>query len=462
METQGEIVGKISEQTAQNRQQQTADDHDDCTAQTRGDLCKGHQLHAVSGGQNGHVAGAAHVGHTQTCGNASLDGVEANQTANQSGTKESADAGQEAENQIGKAEAADDSAKFQIAQADTDQQGGGQVLHDELEPLVAVHFNVFGDDVENLADGYGDNHPCVSVDADGRNQGIPNLCDDVAPCKEGAGDEHTNAHVAHIDVVTFGLHFFADTQLICGVGRTHQLALTVEFLAVDDLDKDAAQNDGDCVANRNGGGHDGDGLCGGHCAGGLKNLGKRNSASAHAAAHDGQSNQKDGLDGTKAHNGADDSGEAEGHDDSAKDGGEITGSCLDQKFAVHAKDGAGDKGCDVEVEECAGGFEKGVDGSDQVKTLDEIVDFGAVRRSTDDGRQKMEIVEQCGTKDDHDSAAAQVRTDNRSVLADFVKNGAEHNHKGKTASHAAGKRSGIGGNNHNDGEDGKNIPRQIK
>ena len=144
-----------------------------------------------------------------------------------------------------------------------------------------------------------------------------------------------------------------------------------------------------------------------------------------------------------------------GHDDSAKDGGEITGSCLDQKFAVHAKDGAGDKGCDVEVEECAGGFEKGVDGSDQVKTLDEIVDFGAVRRSTDDGRQKMEIVEQCGTKDDHDSAAAQVRTDNRSVLADFVKNGAEHNHKGKTASHAAGKRSGIGGNNHNDGEDGK-------
>ena len=193
-----------------------------------------------------------------------------------------------------------------------------------------------------------------------------------------------------------------------------------------------------------------------------KNLGKRNSASAHAAAHDGQSNQKDGLDGTKAHNGADDSGEAEGHDDSAKDGGEITGSCLDQKFAVHAKDGAGDKGCDVEVEECAGGFEEGVDGSDQVKTLDEIVDFGAVRRSTDDGRQKMEIVEQCGTKDDHDSAAAQVRTDNRSVLADFVKNGAEHNHKGKTASHAAGKRSGIGGNNHNDGEDGKNIPRQIK
>ena len=102
METQGEIVGKISEQTAQNRQQQTADDHDDCTAQTRGDLCKGHQLHAVSSGQNGHVAGAAHVGHTQTCGNASLDGVEANQTANQSGTKESADAGQEAENQIGK------------------------------------------------------------------------------------------------------------------------------------------------------------------------------------------------------------------------------------------------------------------------------------------------------------------------------------------------------------------------
>ena len=115
METQGEIVGKISEQTAQNRQQQTADDHDDCTAQTRGALCKGHQLHAVSSGQNGHVAGAAHVGHTQTCGNASLDGVEANQTANQSGTKESADAGQEAENQIGKAEAADDSAKFQIA-----------------------------------------------------------------------------------------------------------------------------------------------------------------------------------------------------------------------------------------------------------------------------------------------------------------------------------------------------------
>lgn len=87
--------------------------------------------------------GAAHVGHTQTCGNASLDGVEANQTANQSGTKESADAGQEAENQIGKAEAADDSAKFQIAQADTNQQGGGQVLHDELEPLVASPLLVF-------------------------------------------------------------------------------------------------------------------------------------------------------------------------------------------------------------------------------------------------------------------------------------------------------------------------------
>ena len=156
-------MGKISEQTAQNRQQQTADDHDDCTAQTRGDLCKGHQLHAVSSGQNGHVAGAAHVGHTQTCGNASLDGVEANQTANQSGTKESADAGQEAENQIGKAEAADDSAKFQIAQADTNQQGGGQVLHDELEPLVAVHFNVFGDDVENLADGHGDNPYCHAL-----------------------------------------------------------------------------------------------------------------------------------------------------------------------------------------------------------------------------------------------------------------------------------------------------------
>ena len=45
------------------------------------DLREGHQLHPACGGQNGHVAGTAHIGHAEPRRDRRLDGVEPHEPA---------------------------------------------------------------------------------------------------------------------------------------------------------------------------------------------------------------------------------------------------------------------------------------------------------------------------------------------------------------------------------------------
>lgn len=123
-------------------EQQAADNQNDCTAKSRRNLGEGHQFHAVSRGKDCHIAGTAHVCHTETCGDTGLHRIESDPLANDGRTEERADTGDKAQNEVRQAEALNNRIKAQVAQADADQQRGGQVLHHEQEPLVAGHLNI--------------------------------------------------------------------------------------------------------------------------------------------------------------------------------------------------------------------------------------------------------------------------------------------------------------------------------
>ena len=165
-------------------EQQAADNQNDCTAKSRRNLGEGHQFHAVSRGKDCHIAGTAHVCHTETCGDTGLHRIEADPLADERRAEERADTGDKAEDQIGEAEAFNDRIKTQVAKADTDEQCGRQVLHHKLEPLVAGDLNVLRQEVEDLADSHGDDHPGVGMDADARNELRPDLGYDEAPSEE--------------------------------------------------------------------------------------------------------------------------------------------------------------------------------------------------------------------------------------------------------------------------------------
>ena len=165
-------------------EQQAADNQNDCTAKSRRNLGEGHQFHAVSRGKDCHISGTAHVCHTETCGDTGLHRIESDPLANDGRTEERADTGDKAQNEVRQAEALNNRIKAQVAQADADQQRGGQVLHHELEPLVAGHLNILWQEVADLADGHSDNHPCVSVDADTRNKLRPDFSHDETPGEE--------------------------------------------------------------------------------------------------------------------------------------------------------------------------------------------------------------------------------------------------------------------------------------
>ena len=67
----------------QKGQHKACQQKDDCTTQTGGNLCEGHEFHAVGGRQYGYVSGSAHVCHAKACGNTSFNRVETYQFADQ-------------------------------------------------------------------------------------------------------------------------------------------------------------------------------------------------------------------------------------------------------------------------------------------------------------------------------------------------------------------------------------------
>ena len=451
--TGGFRVGSDNE-LGQQGQHQAGEKQNDGAAQAGGDLREGHQLHAVGSRQHGHVAGAAHVGHAQAGSDTGFEGIEAHQLADEGRAHEGADAGGQAQQQVGDGEAADHGADIQIADTDAHQQHVGQVLHDELEPLIAGHLHALGHDVGDLADGHGDDHPGVGVNGDAGAQGIPQALQDEAPGEEPAGDQQADAHLLEVNVIALLLHFGADFQFLgIHVAGLHQLAVAVH-LALDDLDQHAGHHDGDGVADGHGGGHDGQGLGGAHGRAGFKDLGKRGGAGAHAAAHDGQGDEQQGVHHGIAHDGRHAHAQAEGQDQTAEDGREVTGRGLHQQFAVHAQDGAGDQGGDVPIQEAAGGLEEGADVAHQVQ--------GAQGQLHISMGKQAEVHQQAGAEDAHDGAAAQVVLDDGGMIADPGQDLAQHHHEQEAAGHALGQHAQIGGKQANHGHDQKNGPGKRK
>lgn len=97
-------------------EQQAADNQNDCTAKSRRNLGEGHQFHAVSRGKDCHIAGTAHVCHTETCGDTGLHRIESDPLANDGRTEERADTGDKAQNEVRQAEALNNRIKAQVAQ----------------------------------------------------------------------------------------------------------------------------------------------------------------------------------------------------------------------------------------------------------------------------------------------------------------------------------------------------------
>ena len=158
------------------------------------------------------------------------------------------------------------------------------------------------------------------MDADARNELRPDLGHDEAPGEERVRNEQADAEVLHVDLVTLGLHLWADLQLL-GVDRTglHQRALAVPALAGDDFDDDTGKDDRDRVTDGDRGRHHGDGLRRRHGVGAFKDLGQGHRAGAHAAAHDGQRDEQQRLDRTIAHDGSRAHTQGEREDQAAED-----------------------------------------------------------------------------------------------------------------------------------------------
>ena len=231
------------------------------------------------------------------------------------------------------------------------------------------------------------------MDADARNELRPDLGYDEAPSEERVRNEQADAEVLHVDLVALGLHLGTDLQLL-GVDRTglHQRALAVPALAGDDLDDDTGKDDRDCVADGDRGRHYGDGLRRRHGVGAFKDLGQGHCAGAHAAAHDGQRDEQQRLDGAVAHDSGRAHAQGEREDQAAEDRGEVTRRRLFQQRAVHAEDRTGDQRGDVEVKERAGRLEERGDVANKVKIAGHVVDLCAVLQRFGQSGQQVKVV----------------------------------------------------------------------
>ena len=301
------------------------------------------------------------------------------------------------------------------------------------------------------------------MDADARNELRPELGDDEAPRKERVGNEQTNTEVFHVDLIALGLHLGTDLQLLgIDAARLHQRALTVPRLVGDDLDDDTGKNNGDRVADGDRRCHHRDGLRRRHGIGAFKDLGQGHCAGAHAAAHDGQGDEQQRLDGAVAHDGSRSHTQGKREDQAAEDRGEVTRRRLFQQRAVHAEDRAGDQCGDVKIKERAGRLEKRSDVAHKVKIAGHVVDLRAVLQRTRQRGQEIKVIQKRRTEQDDDRAAAEVGADDGRFFTDLIEDRAQHDHECKAAGHALGQVAGIGCDQHDDGKNRKVVPRKIK